>query len=364
MPILSFKIFQYRLPLGTGLTIPGKALREREGLLLVVNDENGHRGYGDISPLPGLNAETITTARAQLVNLCPLLRRKPFPPGIENLDGKIASWLSEESMAPSVRFGVESAVLTLKAGEEEEGLAALLQKNSPKTVAVSGLLQGATAAVVAQAADLVAGGFQSLKLKVGETDFKKDIEKVNAVSDAVGGKAILRLDANRAWDLREAVEFARRIDFAAVEYIEEPLKDISGLPAFYAETLIPVAVDESVLNSRLEDLKSLDGVEIVILKPTALGGLERTSRLARQAKGYGLRPVISSSFESGVGIRILANIASAFSRNVPAGLDTLKWFDADVITEPLTIRNGHLDLSRCQCPGITLNPAVLTEIPL
>ena len=58
-----------------------------------------------------------------------------------------------------------------------------------------------------------------------------------------------------------------------------------------------------------------------------------------------MTPVISSAFESGVGLEALAQIAACVNTNdVPAGLDTLDMFEEDLRVDPLSIEGGKLSL--------------------
>ena len=105
---------------------------------------------------------------------------------------------------------------------------------------------------------------------------------------------------------------------------------------------LPLAIDESLLEMDPGNLLSCSGVKAVVLKPTLLG-IEKTMQFAREALRVGMTPVISSAFESSVGITVLAQIASSLNQgDVPAGLDTLDWLAQDLLESPLPIEHGAL----------------------
>ena len=55
-----------------------------------------------------------------------------------------------------------------------------------------------------------------------------------------------------------------------------------------------------------------------------------------------MKVVISSSFESGLGLNWLAFMAAnLLKQQIPAGLDTAKWFKQDLIDPPFTLTNGN-----------------------
>ena len=86
--------------------------------------------------------------------------------------------------------------------------------------------------------------------------------------------------------------------------------------------------------------------ETVVLKPMILGGFEKTNQMIQEAHMYGLDTVISSSFESSLGLSALAHLVGSSIRDQGAGLDTLKWFEKNLSKEKIAIQKGKIDLSR------------------
>lgn len=79
-----------------------------------------------------------------------------------------------------------------------------------------------------------------------------------------------------------------------------------------------------------------EGVTALVLKPAVLGGFERTAQLAAWAAQRGMRAVVSSAFESSLGLSQLAQLAAALeaapgARATQHGLATLTWFAEDVL---------------------------------
>lgn len=362
MRISDFKIYSYQLPLSRALPGLAKNNSKREGYIIKLSDENGHNGYGETAPLSGVSVEMPDIVLSQLQQLKTKFNGQNLPASLGQKGGKFSDWLDGLALAPSVRFGIETAVLSLKAANHKKTFASLIDENFQTAIPVNGLLDGTSPTLLKDAEQLVAQGYQTLKLKVGHVPVASDIKTVNSLTDLLAGRAILRLDANKAWDIDEAFQFSKAIDFGSIEYIEEPLKDFLKVPEFYEETLIPVAIDESLKQHSLRDIKSLDGVETVILKPTILGGIEKISHMAEEAHAYGLHTVITSTFESGVGLRALANLASCFSKHSAVGLDTGKWFSGDVVSTPIHANRGRLAIDECQLNHLELDPTFTREI--
>jgi O-succinylbenzoate synthase len=99
-----------------------------------------------------------------------------------------------------------------------------------------------------------------------------------------------------------------------------------------------VALDESLVGIQPEELEEHRYARAFVLKPTLLGGISHTLRVAEQALRLGVTPVISSAYESGVGTAALVALAAGIGdRPVPAGLDTYRRLAGDVLDTPLDL---------------------------
>ena len=360
MNVDACRLYTYTLPLSKPILVKGQPVSERQGIILEL-EAGGHIGYGEIAPLEGFSTESLAQAQEQIIRVRSFLLNEPIPEGIELLRGECAAWLGELNLYPSVRFGVEMAALNLKASREGKPLCQLLASHTHKTIPLNGLLNGDLEYVLAQARTLVAEGYKGLKLKVGQ-NLKEDITKVKALNALIQGKALLHVDANRQWSVEEAIRFGEEVGVAGVTYIEEPFADLSRMHEFYEKTMIPVALDESLREISFDQVKPLDAVDILVLKPSLLGGIECVWQLIRDAKRFGMETLISSIFESSLGIYTLMNIAGCSFRNNAAGLDTLKYFMADLFKTPIGCERGALILKDQPLNGEALNRDYLTPI--
>jgi len=174
-------------------------------------------------------------------------------------------------------------------------------------------------------------GFSTLKLKLGHFSVAEAIERVKPYVDAYR----LRLDCNKKWSLEEAVCFATHFSPSDFDYLEEPVQTFSDLIRFSKETRFPIAVDESIK----EDLSQLPSLKAVVVKPTLVGSLPKTPVLT----------VLSSAFESSLGLLQIARLQA--SDCPPAGLDTFRYFEDDLLDPPLKAENGCLVWDGCnECP--------------
>jgi O-succinylbenzoate synthase len=176
-----------------------------------------------------------------------------------------------------------------------------------------------------------------------------------------------------------------------IEYIEEPLREPRQLAEFARSTGAPLALDETLVEAEraAEEIGSaparpadedpvilpapwkapdgegshstlpptrrkppaldLSGFQAVVMKPTLIGGIGRCMSILHQAKDSGVVPVISSSFESGVGTQMLAALAAA-AADTACGLDPYRWLAEDLLADPLRLVRGRLWFN-CRASG-------------
>ena len=92
-----------------------------------------------------------------------------------------------------------------------------------------------------------------------------------------------------------------------------------------------------------------------MIKPSLVGGIGRTLQLATLARSVGARPVISSAYESGIGLRGLVALAAATDAE-PAGLDTARIMQNDVLSERLPLEGAFVDV-----PALLARPLTMAE---
>ncbi len=157
--------------------------------------------------------------------------------------------LVPDDRTPTARFALEVALLDLLGQEQALPIAQLLSPGARRWVAVSALLVGREPAeLAAEAADRVAEGYTTLKLKVGAGPLEADLARLTAVREQVGPMVKLRVDANGVWSRDEAERALRAFGPLQLELCEQPVAeaDLEGLAAITAKRLCPIASDESL----------------------------------------------------------------------------------------------------------------------
>ena len=206
-------------------------------------------------------------------------------------------------------------------------------------------------AVAAERAHAIvtAGGCRTAKVKVAEPGqtLADDESRLEAVRDAIGPSGRVRIDANGAWDVADAVAAITALDRAAggLEYVEQPCAAVEDLAAVRRRADVPIAADESIRQAadpyRVRDLEAAD---VAVLKVQPLGGVRACLRIAED---IGLPVVVSSALETSVGIAAGVALAAALPELPYAcGLATVQLLTDDVVVEPLLPVDGFLPVGR------------------
>jgi o-succinylbenzoate synthase len=188
-------------------------------------------------------------------------------------------------------------------------------------------------------------GCATAKVKVADpgTPLASDLDRVEAVRDALGPGGRIRVDANGAWSVAEAVAALRELDRAAggLEYAEQPCASVEDLAALRRRVEVPIAADESI--RRAEDpyrVRDLEAADIAVLKVQPLGGVRACLRIAED---IGLPVVVSSALETSVGLATGLALAAALpSLDHACGLATAALLTDDVTHGSLTPVDGML----------------------
>jgi O-succinylbenzoate synthase len=202
-------------------------------------------------------------------------------------------------------------------------------------------------------ADVVAvlgrfAGCTTAKVKVGQAgqSLADDVDRVAAVREALGTPGRIRVDANGAWDVEQAVRALAALAAYGLEYAEQPCATVPELAALRtalarAGVDVPVAADESI--RRAEDplrVAREEAADLVVVKVAPLGGVRPALEIVADC---GLPAVVSSALDTSVGMAAGVALAAALPELPHAcGLGTVALLAGDVTPDPLVPQAGAL----------------------
>ena len=285
----SVDVIPYALPFRQPYVTARGTLTRREMVLLRIRDEDGVEGLGEAVPLSLRGGTTIETVVREL-----------------------GDWGREEAAPLSLpgRCALTTALLDL--AERRDGSKA---PHAPVQCNAT-LVTGAPATVAAEAERWAADGFETFKLKVGAGD---DVAQVEAVREAIGPEARIRLDANAAWSLEEATEILRAVEPLDIELVEQPVATIAEAGELARRVPIPLAGDESIVTvADAEESLREEGFGITGIKLSKVGGIEAGREIAALLRTY-----VASALDGPVGIAIGRRLAAEVDAARPEGLPPL-----------------------------------------
>ncbi|EXJ15585.1 o-succinylbenzoate synthase [Imhoffiella purpurea] len=322
------RIQAYDLPLRRPWSSARGGFDRRCGWLVRLESE-GVAGFGDCAPLPAAGTETARTAartldRVQASALAPSTARP-----LDDLDAEL-------NRSPSVRYALDCALADLSSRLAGVPLARHLSPSPAERIAVNAMLGPLDEIAPEDLARAGRQGFQVVKLKVGLRPLDEEIQRLTQCARHLPPGIRLRLDANGAWNAEEAKRLVDAIVELPIESVEEPLRDPvpETLAALQARVPFPLARDESIQGLGPDLDPAALGVRRLVVKPAALGGLDRTLALAHRADRAGIELVVTSLVESAAGLWPTVQLAAAIGGNIPHGLATADWLAEDLGRPP------------------------------
>lgn len=285
------------------------AISRRSGFILALEHE-GIRFVAETSLLPEFGTEHFEHAE-RILNCESLMMQS----------------------APAAIFGLDC----LRYAAEKKNMREL-------RVPVAKLLPGGSNdQVIAAARQAMLECYDTAKLKVGYRALKEDIALVNTLALELP-ELVLRLDANLGWTDDDVRTFAAALPRETVEWIEDPCRmSMQQWAELQQQVHIPFACDEAFRESEILEHSGALGFQTLILKPARMGAIGGHGELRKRMRDEGITIILSSMFDSSIGLSHLAHLAEEWSTlDVAHGLGTLQLLKSDTLDPPLTTEAGHL----------------------
>jgi L-alanine-DL-glutamate epimerase-like enolase superfamily enzyme len=200
-------------------------------------------------------------------------------------------------------------------------------------------------------------GFRGVKIKIGDPDPYRDLERIEAVRKSIGPRAKLTVDANGRWDLATALRFGPRLAEYDVYWLEEPLwyDDIGGHAALARAIKTPVALGEQLY--RLDDFRNFVRAEAVhVVQPDAvrLAGITEWWQVADLALAHRL-PVVPH-----IGDMMQVHLHLAIAHPSCQLLEYIPWL-RECFEEPVSVKDGYFLVPEAPGAGTTLCSTALAR---
>lgn len=331
-------------------------------VLVKVETDEGHTGIGEAVgwPTPQIAVDVLESARPLVVGADPwriedLMRRLYLECG----------WHYFRHTAGCALAGLEMALWDLVG--KTSGL--------PLHVLFGGALRervpyywyvpaGDLETMRRTAQEGVERGFGTVYLKVG---FRNGgtVEAVRAVREAIGPLPLLRVDANEAWSVSEALRVIRELEPLGIEFVEQPVNmyDLDSLAEVQERASVPIGANQTSWDEFATLAVLTRGIaSVIVTDPHQLGGLSRFKKVAAMAE-IADTPVVKHSFgDLGVSTIAAAHVLATCPNASLAHQTHYQLLAADVVTGgPPAFECGSLALPDGPGIGTDLDPERVEE---
>lgn len=321
----------FKRPSGTSRGI----LKEKETWFIVLR-EGVRFGIGECGLLRGLSVDDRPDYERQLLWTC------------ENIHLGKQELLKKLGDFPSIKFGLEQALLSLEAKNPFELFPSQFT-TSEAAIPINGLIwMGEESFMLEQIQQRLEQGFRCIKMKIGAIDFAVELKLLKNIRRQFSEKElVLRVDANGAFSPSRALAVLNQLAEVEIHSIEQPIPTMQwkAMADLCRKTPVPIALDEELIGihntMERKELLQLVRPQYIILKPSLLGGYTSSEEWIAIAEELGIGWWVTSALESNVGLNAIAQWTFTLSNTMPQGLGTGSLFTNN-FTSPLEVEKGNL----------------------
>jgi L-Ala-D/L-Glu epimerase / N-acetyl-D-glutamate racemase len=322
----------------------GEAL-ERELIAVSLTGDDGVTGYGEAAPLEPYDGISIARTEKALLSYAHVLAESGDLNGAQLIEACRAV-----DDLPQALAAIDLALWDRGGRIRGRPIAELLTDDPACEVRVNATVAALDRATVSEEAAAAAeAGFECIKLKVGVGD---DAARVAAARAIIGPGVALRLDANGAWELEQAVSTINALAGTGLELVEEPVHGLQGVREVRERVAARVAIDETAAEHGALGAGAADAVCLKISRCGGIGGLIAAAALVRAS---GAEPYVASTYDGPLGVAAGVHAAAALASRGPVphcGLATLAMFSG--IENPLPASGGRIVVP--SEPGLGVGP--------
>ncbi|HEU4791128.1 MAG TPA: o-succinylbenzoate synthase [Flavobacterium sp.] len=324
-------ILNFKRPSGTSRGV----MNEKETWFIIL-EQDGKKGIGECGILRGLSIDDRPDYEEKLQWTCANIHL-----------GKDQLWDALLEF-PSIQFGVEMAFLSL-ASETPFLLFLSDFTNGTKSIAINGLVwMGEEAFMKQQIEEKLADGFRCIKLKIGAIDIDKELQLLSFIRQHFTPEQVeIRVDANGAFGLNEALDKLNQLSEFKLHSIEQPIQknNTDSMSELCKMTPFPIALDEELIGvftaAKKEELLLKIKPQYIILKPSFVGGFRGTQEWISLAEKHNIGWWITSALESNIGLNAIAQWTFVLNNPIPQGLGTGALYTNNFDC-PLLVSQGQL----------------------
>ncbi len=302
----------------------------------IIIEGEGQWGIGECGMFRGLSLDDKPDFETKLQWACDAIHL-----GEEHLYDALIDY-------PSIQLGIETA---FRSFYSEDPFAVFPSEfyRGDAAISINGLVwMGTEVFMKEQIAEKLKEGFGCIKMKVGAIDFDAEIALLKAIRNEYSASEVeLRVDANGAFSVSDALEKLKHLSELQIHSIEQPISQgqWQEMARLCEDSPLPVALDEELIGitTSEEKKKLLTTIKphYIILKPTLMGGFRGSDNWIDLAVAQSSNWWITSALESNVGLNAISQYTFIKNSKLPQGLGTGSLYTNN-IPSPLKVERGAL----------------------
>jgi D-galactarolactone cycloisomerase len=156
----------------------------------------------------------------------------------------------------------------------------------------------------------LSAGIAGCKVKVGGLSPEEDVKRVAAAREGAGTDFIIAVDANRGWNVPDAIRFAKMIESMDIRWFEEPCHwydDAASMALVRKATSIPINAGQSEISSHgVRRLLAAEAVDLINFDVSHGGGITEWQRAAAMCAVAGIQ--MAHHEEAHIAMHLLASV--------------------------------------------------------
>ncbi|WP_066386237.1 o-succinylbenzoate synthase [Neobacillus mesonae] len=358
MNLALIELFIIEMPLKSPFITHLGTVRDREGIIVKVTDNDGVSGMGEgvAFSTPWYTEETVKTSIHMISDvLIPLLKKHPV-----NHPEEAAALFQSVRRNNMAKAAIETALWDLYAKKKGQPLSKAI--GGTREVVASGVVVAVDSIknALKQIEEYVAEGYQRIKVKINP---QQDYEFLAEIRKCYPDLPIMA-DANSAYTLRD-LDRLKALDELNLMMIEQPLSpnDIIQHAALQKELQTPICLDESIVN--FEDARNaveLGSCKVINIKVGRVGGLTEAKRIHDYCFQHNIPVWCGGMIEFGISRAHNIALASMPGFSIPGDISSSsRFWEEDIIAPEITVENGVTQVPTSPGIGFKINEKRLKE---
>ncbi|MGB1247708.1 MAG: o-succinylbenzoate synthase [Chitinophagales bacterium] len=328
----------FKRPSGTSRGV----LKKKDSWFIKIWDTKSPNiiGTGECGLLRGLSCDDIPNYENKVKQVC------------QNINDYVDNFHISLIDFPSIRFGVEMALMDLNNGGKQHFFENSFSKRQ-KGIDINGLIWMGNVDFMQEQIDAkLEQGYHCIKMKIGAINFAKEYNILRQLRKRYSKETIeLRVDANGAFSPEEAFVKLDELSKLDIHSIEQPIRQgqWKAMEKLCAVTPLPIALDEELIGvhevSQRKNMLDTIKPQYIILKPSLVGGWQSSDEWIKLAEDRDIGWWATSALESNIGLNAIAQWTATKSNSMPQGLGTGQLYTNNIESD-LIIENGQLFLGK------------------